>query len=139
MTDSVQEYDRGTVFDPSQSRDVETLDQIRRLAVDTESLLVRRLTDEKLAAITARAPRLRHLIADGVNDVTDAGLSVLAELPHLESLDLEWSRVTDDGLVFIAAAASLRWVDLGFCPGVSPTGVADLRRLRPDLEIVDTT
>ena len=126
------------MFDPSQSRAVETLEQIHELPADAECLLVRRLTDEKLAAIAARAPHVRHLIADGVNDVTDAGLFVLQGLPRLESLDLEWSRVTDDGLIAIASAASLRWVDLGFCPGVSAPAIEDLRRLRPDLEIVAT-
>ena len=120
------------------SADVETIDEIRRLPADIECLLVRRLTDEKLAAIAARAPGLRHLVADAVNDVTDAGLSALVSLAQLESLDLEWSRVTDDGLSALVSAPSLRWVDLGFCPGVSASGIADLRRLRPDLEIIDT-
>ena len=124
---------------PEQVQKVETLEQIRHLSADTECLLVRRLTDEKLAAIATRVARLRHLIADGVNDVTDAGLSALIAFTQLESLDLEWSRVTDDGLHSIASVASLRWVDLGFCPGVSAAGIADLRLLRPDLEIVDTT
>ena len=126
------------MFDRTQSRDVETMEQIRELPADTESLLVRRLTDEKLAAIAARAPHLRHLVADGVNDVTDAGLSALERFTHLETLDLEWSRVTDDGLSAIASVMTLRWVDIGFCPGVSASCVEDLRRLRPDLEIVDT-
>jgi hypothetical protein len=125
-------------FDPAELLDVETVEQIRRVPAESEGLFVRRLNDDKLAAIAAQAPRLRHLIADGGTDVTDTGLSALAAFTRLECLDLEWSRVTDHGLDSIASVSSLRWVDLGFCPEVSSQGVAELRRLRPDLEIVDT-
>ena len=126
-------------FDPAHLLEVETAEQIRGVPADSEGLFVRRLNDEKLVVIGAQVPRLRHLIADGSTNVTDAGLSVLAAFPRLECLDLEWSRMTDSGLDLIAAVSSLRWVDLGFCPGVSAQGITKLRRLRPDLEIVDTS
>jgi len=44
-------------FDPARLLDVETLDQIRRVPADFEGLFVRRLNDEKLAAIAAYGPR----------------------------------------------------------------------------------
>jgi hypothetical protein len=123
-------------FDPGKLLVVETLEDIRTLAPDSEGLLVRRLTDIKLGAIVEQVPRLRHLIADGSTTVTDSGLGVLEGLSRLECLDLEWSGVTDTGLLKIAAMRSLRWVDLGFCRGVSSRGVAELRQLRPDLDVV---
>jgi hypothetical protein len=83
-------------------------------------------------------PALRRLIADGSTRVTDGGLVALAQLDQLECLDLEYAAITDNGLALIASALSLRWVDICFCNDVSSQGVAELRRLRPDLEVVDT-
>jgi hypothetical protein len=61
--------------------------------------------------------------------LTDVGLSALVALTRLECLDLEWSGVTGRGLNSIASVPSLRWVDFGFCAGVSAQGVTG--RLRP--------
>ena len=128
--------DDKTGFDPAGLVDVETLEQIRAVPVGSEGLFVRRLDDQKLAAIAAHSPHLLHLIADGNTSVTDAGLTALGALIRLEHLDLEWSDVTDAGLPLIAALRSLRWVDLGFCARISAKGLEELRQLRPDLEIV---
>ena len=126
-------------FDVAQLTRAETLEEISALSPSSEGLFIRGLDDAKLAAISLHVPTLRHLIADGSTSVTDTGLKVLVRLNRLECLDLEWSNVTDDGLMLIASTPSLRWVDIGFCQGVSSRGVAELRRLRPDLEVVDTT
>ena len=125
-----------TDFGPDSLIHVETIDEIGALPPKTEGVFVNRLTDEKLQAITVRAPRIRHLITDGSTRVTDVGLACLARLSNLQCLDLEWSGVTDAGLPSIAAVRTLRWVDLGFCDGVTPQGLAEPRRVRPDLEIV---
>jgi hypothetical protein len=124
--------------DPAQLPCVETLEEIRSLSPSSHGLFVRRLDDAKLTAIAMHLPVLRHLMADGSTKVTDAGLESLAQLNRLECLDLEWSGVTDNGLLLIASAPSLRWIDIGFCEGVSSRGVAELRRLRPDLAVIDT-
>ncbi len=126
-----------TDFDPASLTRVETIEETVALPPETEGVFVTRLTDDKLQAITVRVPRLRHLITDGSTRVTDAGLACLSRLNNLQRLDLEWSGVTDAGLPSIAAVRTLRWVDLGFCDGVTPQGLAYLRRVRPDLEIVD--
>jgi hypothetical protein len=125
-------------FDPALLQHVETADEISRLDSDPHGVFVRRLDDAKLALIAGHAPGVRHLLADGSNRVTDAGLVALSNLKQLETLDLEWSAVTDTGLPRIAAVQTLRWVDLGFCEGVSAEGIRDLRARRPDLEITET-
>jgi hypothetical protein len=38
------------------------------------------------------------------------------------------------GLPKIAAVKSLRWIDLGFCEGITREGAWELKRMRPDLE-----
>jgi hypothetical protein len=128
-----------TDFDPASLIRVETIDEIAVLPPETEGVFVYRLTDEKLQAITARVPRLRYLVTDGSTRVTDSGLAWLDRLDELRCLDLEWSDLTDAGLPSIAALRTLRWVDLGFCGGITRQGLAELRRVRPDLEIVGET
>jgi hypothetical protein len=115
---------------------VETMDEIWRLDANTQSVFVSHLTNEKLAAVAATVPRLRYLTTDGNNRVTDSGLASLATFTGLESLDLEWSEVTDGGLGVIASVGTLRWLDIGFCPAVTESGVAWLRQQRPDVEVV---
>jgi hypothetical protein len=115
---------------------VTTSDQILRLSADVDEVLVRSLTDEKLRDIASAVPGLRRLVTDGNNRVTDEGLRHLSVMIRLESLDLEWSGISDAGLEAIAAVSTLRWVDVGFCQGVTEAGVSRLRRLRPDLEVV---
>ena len=123
-------------FDPARLTRVDTIEEIRLLDPSIDSLFVSGLTNEKLAAIAATIPGLRHLTTDGDNRVTDLGLSSLSTFTSLESIDLEWSNVTDDGLDVIAAIRTLRWVDVGFCSALKESRVAWLRQQRPDLEVV---
>ena len=123
-------------LDPGQLVEVETIEQIESVAPASSGLFVRRLDDPKLASIAAQLPTIRFLITDGSAQVTDAGLLALAGLRHLVSLDLEWSQISDEGLDRIAAVETLRWVDVGFCRGVTETGVVRLRQRRPNLEVV---
>jgi hypothetical protein len=127
-----------TKFDPSSLVRVKTVADIENLAKETLGIFVFELNDEKLFAVTQRLPGLRHLVSDGNTQVTDHGVEHLKEFSALESLDLEWSNVTDAGLQGIAAVKSLRWVDLSYCKGVSPQGAAELQRMRPDLEAIFT-
>lgn len=112
-----------------------TLDEIKALASDTDGIIVGSLTDEKVQALVTRCPKLRHLIADGNNRVTDASFGPLKTLQKLENLDLEWSSVSDAGLHHLLEIPLLRWVDLTFCKGVTLKGLKELRRAKPNLEI----
>jgi hypothetical protein len=110
--------------------------EIENLSKATAGIFVFELTDEKLFAIAHHLPNLRYLIADGNTRVTDRGLHNLERFSILDSLDLEWSKVTNAGLPRIAAVKSLRWIDLGFCEGITREGASELKRMRPDLEAI---
>jgi hypothetical protein len=68
-------------------------------------------------------------------EVTDAGLPYFARLPRLERLDLSGTRVTDAGLASLQALPRLKRVDLTGT-AVSAAGVRELRRARPELEVI---
>ncbi len=123
------------VLDPDKLIRVETLAEIEMLAHDTAGIFVRSLTDEKVHAIVARCPALRMLTTDGNNRATDASVPLLKTLRRLESLDLEWSAVSDASSDDVAQMPMLSWVDLTFCEGVTLSGLEKLRRAKPGLEI----
>ncbi|MDB4947510.1 MAG: hypothetical protein JWM27_159 [Gemmatimonadetes bacterium] len=115
---------------------VDGLEGVAALSADTNAVFLHRPNDLVLAALAARVPGLRHLVTDGNgHELTDRGLAHLAGLRALETLDLEWSSVTDAGLPLLAALPSLCWVDLGGATGVTAEGIARLRTTRPDLEV----
>jgi hypothetical protein len=63
-------------------------------------------------------------------------MAVLSRLPSVERLGLEFCpEVGDDALPHIAGWKSLRWVDLHGTK-VTPDGVAELRKQRPDCTIL---
>ena len=123
-------------FDPVALVRVDGEESLARAPRDTHAVLLLRPTDALVGAVAARLPALRHLITDGNGrDLTDEGLSHLRELANLETLDLEWSAVTNRGLTLVASLPALRWVDVGGAAGVTPAGIAALRASRPDLEV----
>ncbi len=123
---------------PQDSEDVaavESLDEIRALSPDTEAILVCKLDDAKVRALS-QLRQLRILFTDGNCAVTDAALPVLASMSALETLDLEWdSMITDAGLKHFAKASQLRWLDLGFCDNLTPSGLTWLRNALPEWKI----
>jgi len=111
----------------------------------------RRLTDDGLTHLQA-LPKLQHLALRGCLEVTDAGLEHLKSLSTLQRLDIiSWySRLTDNGLVHVAALGQLKSLSLGGtitdagleplkclkslekikfidCPGVTGSGLEHLR------------
>jgi len=116
-------------------RRVKTVDDIEGLPVDTESVFVSLLTDEKVKALS-RLTRLRVLYQSGNSPVTDDALSILGKMTSLEVLDLEWSdKITDRGLQHLYGLTSLRWLDIGFCRLITSRGVSALRSALPICEI----
>lgn len=67
--------------------------------------------------------------------VTDAALAAVAQLPTLEEFKLSGALVTDAGLQQLAAVKSLKKIVLGKMKGVTPDGIAQLQKSRPDLTI----
>ena len=115
---------------------VSDVDEVAAVPSDAQGLLVRYPSDELLSAIARQLREVRHILADGnAQRITDRGVAALRSMHALESLDLEYSAVTDAALDELAKFSALRWVDLGSTPGVSVAALQNLRSRRPDLEI----
>ncbi len=67
--------------------------------------------------------------------ITDAGLKNLQDLPYLEYLNLVGTKVTDAGLQNLASLKTIRDVYV-WKSGVTEAGIAQLRKARPDLNVV---
>jgi hypothetical protein len=115
---------------------VDGLEAAASLPPDTEGVFVSAPDEVLFAMLAARAPGLRHIITDGnTSDVTDNAVAHLVALRRLETLDLEWSAITDASLDVLAGLPALQWVDLGSVAGVSDKAIHALRAARPDLEV----
>lgn len=66
--------------------------------------------------------------------ITDNSLGPLLSLPNLETLDLQNNRITDAGLRTLAGIRTLKTLNVSRT-SVTPRGIAEVRTLRPDLEI----
>ena len=116
---------------------VASIAEIEALPTDTDSVLVARLDDEKIAALR-RLNALRILYHDGSSGVTNVGLSHLVAFPTLEALDLRRSAdITDQGLQELQLLGSLGWLDLTGCRQLSERAVQELRRALPECEVVN--
>lgn len=73
-----------------------------------------RTSNASLARLVGLAARLPHLktIDLGETQVTNDGLQELARLPNLESVYLDQTGVTDDGVKALAGLPRLAWLDL---------------------------
>jgi hypothetical protein len=68
--------------------------------------------------------------------VTDAGIEKITSLKKLRWLSLDGTLVTDAGLLKLIHIPTLEVVDLVNCQHVTPEGIAQLQRQRPDLWII---
>ena len=71
----------------------------------------------------------------GGTQITGEGLSRLSALRELATIDLHRAGATDAAVKPLSALVGLEKVDLTET-NLSPAGVAELRRLRPGLEVV---
>lgn len=90
-----------------------------------------KLTDAQFAKV-GRLKSLRTLVLDSSN-VSDSNLTSLEQLPNLVYLGLGNTVVTDRGLLKLAHFKRLNKVDVG--QAVTESGVAELQRLRPDMNV----
>jgi F-box/leucine-rich repeat protein 14 len=105
----------------------ESIEQIEALPRSVTSVRVAGLDDAKALALSRRR-ELQCIVGDGNPVISDEGLGLLAELPLLKVLDLEWcSTITDAGLEKLKNLGQLRWLDLSFCRGLSDSAVEKLR------------
>jgi hypothetical protein len=92
--------------------------------VSVQATNARGLDDAGIGALRALAPQVAWLDLGGT-PVTDAGLAVVGQLPHLVRLDLSRSRVTDAGLVHLEKLAYLESLNL-YGTRVGDAGLARL-------------
>jgi hypothetical protein len=78
--------------------------------------------------------QLRSLLV-GLNLPDNSSLSLLTRIPNLQTLRLFALKVTDAGLLTLAAMKSLRVLAIDLAD-VSRTGIDALRKLRPDLQVI---
>jgi hypothetical protein len=69
------------------------------------------LTDDGLRYL-GRLQNLQHLNLGGCGGITDRGLEVLRRLTALESIELQWTHMTDAGAAHLAECAQLKAVNL---------------------------
>jgi hypothetical protein len=86
------------------------------------------VTDEALKRI-AELDFVTTLRLGGPRELTDDGLLQLARMPQLERLDLSdpQGKITDRGLEVLRHLPNLRNLDIGWQPGITDRGIANLR------------
>jgi len=92
-----------------------------------------KITDASMVEI-AKLKNLNKLHLE-YTAVSDAGLTNLQNLPYLEYLNLVGTKVTDAGLQSLASLKTIKDVYV-WKSGVTEAGVVQLRKARPDLNVV---
>lgn len=92
------------------------------------------VTDDDLRLI-ASAKNLKNLLISDTK-ITDAGLKHLATMTKLEILDLSGNEITDEKLSDLKPLRNLRSLYLRDTK-VTPAGVATLRKILPNLDVID--
>ena len=84
------------------------------------------VTDQQLGSLgrLAGSTNLDSLTLSGCIRLSDAGLRQLSGLVRLQSLSLDETRVTDDGLAVLDSFPNLKELNLGKCPQISDRGLA---------------
>jgi len=83
----------------------------------------------------AKIATLRRLDVSHAPTVTDASLRLVSRMPVLEEFKIGSAKVTDEGLMELAASKSLKKVSLLGLKGITPAGVERLRKARPELQV----
>jgi hypothetical protein len=86
-------------------------------------------------AHAAKIATLKKLDASHAPTVTDESLPLIAAMPALEEFKLGSAKVTDAGLQALAASKSLKKLSLSGLKQVTPAGIDQLRKARPELVI----
>jgi Leucine-rich repeat (LRR) protein len=112
----------------------EAVAALAQLPLEDLALLDNQATPAGLAH-AAKIKTLRRLDVSYAPAVTDESLALVAQLPLLEEFKLGSAQVTDAGLQALAASKSLKKLSLSGLKNVTPGGVEQLRKARPELAI----
>jgi uncharacterized protein (TIGR02996 family) len=113
---------------------------VKRFAELATRLKCLQLLSLKTASTSVRVleqlPQLKSLrsLTVGRKLPDDSSVGLLTQIPQLQTLRLYAEKITDAGLLQLAALKSLRTLDLDL-PRVSRAGVYALREARPDLKV----
>ncbi len=118
-----------TMATPS-AKSLEELSQLPRL--DALYLNTIEFSEEHLAALTKLKIRMLHLLNAGVDDVV---AKRLATMTQLEYLDINFGKITDEGLQALQSLKSLKTIDLR-SNLVTAEGMAAFKKALPKCEIV---
>ncbi len=90
---------------------------VLKLAIDSPAIRIKgpfgdnKFNDDALAKLGPVANNIVELEI-GFSDVTDAGLSAMADMPNLEKLYLQKTGITDEGLAQLSKFKKLRYLNL---------------------------
>ena len=86
-------------------------------------------------AHAAKITTLRRLDLSHAPTVSDDSMPLVAQMPMLEEFKLGSAQVTDTGLQALAASQSLKKLSLSGLKNITPAGIEQLRKARPELMI----
>ncbi len=112
----------------------EAVAALARLPLEDLALLDNQATPAGLAH-AAKIATLRRLDVSHAPTVGDESLRALGRMPALEEFKLGSAKVTDEGLMELAASKSLQKLSLTGLKLVTPAGVERLRKARPELQV----
>ena len=87
-------------------------------------------------AILSRLPALRELDISHCGDIEPAALRALPSLRTVETLDLSFTKVGNDAIEHLAGMRGLKELHIQQAE-IDDDGLAELRRLRPDIAVWD--
>ncbi|KAA0137013.1 protein kinase [Gimesia chilikensis] len=93
-----------------------------------------KVSDPGVDHLAQNAPNLK-LLGLKSTPITDAALTRISELKHLEGLGLDQTAITDEGLKFLKQCSSLKQLDLTKTK-VTPEGVKELKKSLPGCKIL---
>ncbi|QDU92921.1 leucine-rich repeat domain-containing protein [Lignipirellula cremea] len=112
----------------------EAVSALTGLPLEDLALLDNQATDTGIG-YACKIPTLLRLDVSYAPTVTDAALKNVAQLPLLEEFKLGNSQITDAGLLQLAASPSLKKLTLRGSKKITPAGLDQLRKARPELTI----
>ncbi|MBE9465822.1 c-type cytochrome domain-containing protein [Dyadobacter subterraneus] len=113
--------------------------QINLLSPLSEQIIWLKLGSTKVTdAATKEIAKLKNLnkLHLEYTAVTDAGLIALKDLQYLEYINLVGTKVTDAGLKNLASSKSLKNIYI-WKSAVTENGIAEVQKLHPDLHIIN--
>ena len=112
----------------------EAVAALTKLPLEDLALLDNQATPVGLAH-AAKIATLRRLDVSHAPTVNDDSMPLVAQMPKLEELKLGSAQITDAGLQSLASSKSLKKLSLSGLRNVTPAGVEQLRKARPELVI----